>query len=64
MLALLIADVAGLTVVLIGTLSGVMNIVGWSGVAIYLVLAAGYTYFRFIKAAATSPASAAISRRR
>jgi hypothetical protein len=64
MLALLIADVAGLIVVLMGTLSGVMNIVGWSGVAIYLVLAAGYIYFRFIKLAASSPTAATISRRR
>jgi hypothetical protein len=62
MLALLIADVAGLIVVLIGTLSGVMNMVGWSGVAIYFVLAVGYTYFRFIKPDVTSPAAAAISR--
>jgi hypothetical protein len=48
-LALLIADVVGLIVVLIGTLSGVMGAMGWSGVAIYLVLAAGYAYFRFVK---------------
>jgi hypothetical protein len=46
---LLIADVAGLIVVLIGTLSGVMNAVGWSGVAIYAVLSAGYAYFRLVK---------------
>jgi hypothetical protein len=49
MLALLISDVVGLIVVLRGTLSGVMNAMGWSGVAIYLVLAAGYAYFRFLK---------------
>lgn len=48
-LALLIADVVGLIVVLIGTLSGVMNAVGWSGVVIYGGLAVGYVYFRFIK---------------
>lgn len=49
MLALLIADVVGLIVVLLGMLSGVMNAVGWSGAVIYAVLAAGYAYFRFIK---------------
>ncbi len=52
-LALLIADVVGLIVVLIGTLSGVMSAMGWSGVAIYLVLAAGYAYFRFVKLSAS-----------
>ena len=49
MLALLIADVVGLIVVLTGTLSGVMSVMGWSGVAIYLGLAAGYAYFLFLK---------------
>jgi len=48
-LALLLADVVGLIVVLTGTLSDVMNGMGWSGVAIYLVLAAGYAYFRSLK---------------
>jgi hypothetical protein len=47
--ALLIADVVGLIVVLIGTLSGVMGAMGWSGVAIYLVLSVGYAYFLFLK---------------
>jgi hypothetical protein len=60
MLALLIADVAGLVVVLIGTLSGVMNAVGWSGVVIYAVLAAGYAYFRFTKSGVSQLSSPAI----
>jgi hypothetical protein len=44
-LALLIADIAGLIVSLTGTLSGVFNALGWSAVLIYLVLVAGYAYF-------------------
>jgi hypothetical protein len=53
MLALLVADVAGLVVVLIGTLSGPMNAMGWSGIVIYGGLAAGYAYFRFLKPGAS-----------
>lgn len=48
-LAFLIADAIGLVVSLMGTLSGVMNVVGWSAVLIYLILAAGYAYFAFAK---------------
>lgn len=45
--ALLISDVIGLVVSLMGTLSSVMNAVGWSAVVIYLILSLGYTYFQF-----------------
>jgi hypothetical protein len=45
MLALLIADIAGLIVSLMGTLSGIFNALGWSAVLIYLGLVAGYAYF-------------------
>jgi hypothetical protein len=48
-LALLISNVIGLIVSIIGTLGGVMNAVGWSAVVIYLVLALGYAYFQFMK---------------
>ncbi len=51
-LAFLIANVIGLIVSLMGTLSGVVNAVGWSAVLIYLVLAAGYAYFQFMKPSA------------
>jgi hypothetical protein len=48
-LALLIADIVGLIVSLMGTLSGIFNALGWSAVLIYLVLVVGYAYFRFGK---------------
>ena len=48
-LAHLVADAIGLLISLIGTLSAVLNAVGWSAVVIYLVLTLGYAYFRFIK---------------
>jgi hypothetical protein len=48
-LGLLISDVVGVIVALLGTLSGVMNAVGWSSVLIYLVLTLGYAYFQFMK---------------
>ena len=48
-LGLLISDVVGVIVAVLGTLSGVMNAVGWSAVGIYLLLALGYAYFQFIK---------------
>ncbi len=52
-LAFLISAVIGLIVSLMGTLSGVVNAVGWSAVLIYLVLAAGYAYFQFMKPSAS-----------
>ena len=48
-LALLISDIIGVIVSLIGTVTGVMNAFGWSAVIIYLFLAIGFTYFRFKK---------------
>ena len=48
-LALLISDVVGVIVSILGTVSGVMSAVGWSAVGIYLLLALGYAYFQFIK---------------
>src|SRR3990172_1180494 len=48
-LASLIGQVFGLIVALMGTLSGVFNVVGWSAVAIYLLLGLGYAYLQFMK---------------
>ena len=44
-LALLIADVLGVVVTVMGTLSGVLNALGWLTVIIYLILVVGYAYF-------------------
>ena len=48
-LASLIGQVIGLVVSVMGTLSGVFNAVGWSAVAIYLLLGLGYAYLQFMK---------------
>jgi hypothetical protein len=48
-IASLLGQVIGLIVSLKGTLSGVFNAMGWSAVAIYLVLALGYAYLQFMK---------------
>ncbi len=48
-LALLISDVIGVIVAVLGTVNGVMSAVGWSAVGIYLLLALGYAYFQFMK---------------
>ncbi len=47
--ALFIADVVGLIVSLMGVFSGTFTALGWSAVVIYLVLAAGFGYFWFVK---------------
>ena len=48
-LALFIGEVIGFIVVLYGQLSGVVNALGWTTVAIYLLLAIGFGYFLFLK---------------
>ena len=48
-LALLISNIIGIIVSVIGTVSGVMNTFGWSAVIIYLFLSLGYAYFQFKK---------------
>jgi hypothetical protein len=48
-IASLIGQLIGLVVSLMGTLSGVFNAVGWTAVAIYLILALGYAYLQFMK---------------
>ena len=52
-LALLISDVVGVIVSVLGTVSGVMSAVGWSAFGIYLLLALGYAYFQFVKPSAS-----------
>ena len=42
------ANVVGTIVSLMGTLGGVMNSLGWSAVAIYLLLGLGFAYFQFM----------------
>ncbi len=48
-LSLCIADTIGFIVALSGQLSGIMNTLGWIIVAIWLLLALGLAYFRFLK---------------
>lgn len=48
-LALLLSDIIGVIVSVIGTITGVMNTFGWSAVFIYLFLALAYAYFQFKK---------------
>ena len=55
-LALFIGDMVGFIVALIGQLSGIMNALGWMCVAIWLLLAFGLGYYRFLK---LSPSEAA-----
>ena len=45
----LVGDVVGFIVILIGQLSGIANTVGWSNVAIYLLLALGFAYVQFMQ---------------
>lgn len=48
LLALFVGDGIGFIVALIGQIGGVVNALGWSTVAIYLLLAIGFGYFRFL----------------
>ncbi len=48
-LALLVSDGIGFIVALIGQLADVVNSLGWSTVAVYLLLALGWGYFQFVK---------------
>lgn len=43
--AVLVGDAIGFIVTLMATLSGVQNALGWSSVALYLILALGFGYF-------------------
>jgi len=44
----LVGNAVGAIVALMGTLNGVMNSVGWSAVAIYVLLTLGFGYFQFM----------------
>jgi hypothetical protein len=48
-LALCIGDTIGVIVALLGQLSGLTNALGWVIVVIWLLLALGLGYFRFLK---------------
>jgi nucleoside recognition membrane protein YjiH len=45
---LFVQDAIGTIVSILGQLSGFFNPLGWSTVAVYLLLAIGYGYFRFL----------------
>lgn len=45
----LTGDVVGFVVILIGQLAGIANALGWSSVAIYLLLALGFAYVQFMQ---------------
>ena len=42
-------DVVGFVVILLGQLAGIPNALGWSNVAIYLLLALGFGYIQFMQ---------------
>jgi uncharacterized membrane protein YdcZ (DUF606 family) len=48
-LALFVSNGAGFVLALIAQLKGLVNSLGWSTVAIYLLLAIGFAYFQFAK---------------
>jgi len=48
-IALFVGDVLGFIVALLGQLSGVVNALGWSTVALYLQLAVGYACCQLVK---------------
>ncbi len=52
-LALFIGDALGFILALVGQLGGVVNALGWTTVAVYLLLAVGFGYFQFLKPAST-----------
>jgi hypothetical protein len=51
----LAGDVVGFVVILMGQLAGIANALGWSNVAIYLLLTLGFAYFQFMEPRSTSP---------
>ena len=46
-------DVVGFVVILLGQLAGIPNALGWSNVAIYLLLALGFAYVQFMEPRST-----------
>jgi hypothetical protein len=53
LLSLFITDTVGFIVNLLAQLSGLWNALGWINVAIWLLLALGLGYFRFLKPSAS-----------
>jgi NAD/NADP transhydrogenase beta subunit len=51
-LAIVIGDTIGFIVALLAQLSGVPNALGWLNVALWLLLALGFGYIRFVKKSA------------
>jgi hypothetical protein len=51
-LGLFVADAIGSVVILSGQLSGMMNILGWINVGVWLFLTLGLGYFYFVKTTA------------
>jgi len=49
LLALFLCDSIGFAVSLMAQLAGVVNVLGWSTVGLWLILALGLGYFRFLK---------------
>lgn len=45
----LAGDVVGFVIILLGQLAGIANALGWSSVAIYLLLALGFAYVQFVQ---------------
>jgi hypothetical protein len=48
-LGLLVYDAVGFIAAVLAMLTGVMNVLGWSVVAIYLFFTIGYGYFQFVE---------------
>jgi hypothetical protein len=47
--ALFVSNSIGVVVSIVNQLAGVVNALGWSTVGIYVLLALGFGYFRFVK---------------
>jgi hypothetical protein len=44
----LVGDAVGFAVILLGQLSGIANALGWTSVALYLLLVLGFAYIQFM----------------
>jgi hypothetical protein len=53
----LVGDAVGFVVALLGQLAGIVNALGWSTVAIYLVLGLGFAYLQFMAPAGSPTAT-------
>jgi uncharacterized membrane protein len=50
-LALFVGETIGFIMALIGQLNGILNVLGWSVVVVYLIFTLGLAYFQFSKPA-------------